>query len=408
MHAKQLRIDEFDYILPEDRIAIFPLAKRDQSKLLEFKCGEISTYSYSELPSLLPADAMLVFNNTKVVEARLFFYKPTGAKIELFCLEPDARYHDITSAMLMQENVVWKCLVGGAKKWKADEILVIQKPYKNIELTLEAKLSERQADCFLIEFSWNIPTLTFADILHHFGYIPLPPYIQRQAEKEDTISYQTVFATQDGSVAAPTAGLHFTPTLLDQLHEKNITTQHVTLHVGAGTFKPVKSELLGDHVMHAEYIEVDVQTIESMLLHGTSPIVAVGTTSFRTLESLYWMGVKILENSNALLHDLEIKQWDVYRLPQEVEKKEALQALLNWLCQHHISKLICKTQLLVTPLYKIRVAQAILTNFHQPKSTLLLLISAFVGEKWKEIYEYAMLNDYRFLSYGDGSLLWLE
>jgi S-adenosylmethionine:tRNA ribosyltransferase-isomerase len=406
MNPKDIRIEDFTYHLPEERIAKYPLAERDQSKLLEYKEGKIAEYSYAKLDSLLPIDSLLVFNNTKVVEARLIFTKSTGGKIELFCLEPDSQYQDITVAMLQQDRVVWNCLVGGAKKWKADEALQLCLSHGNKTITLEARMIDKLSDCFQIEFSWDRPHTSFAEVLHEFGIIPLPPYLNREAEKSDLASYQTVYAKHDGSVAAPTAGLHFTPALLQRLKEKSIDSLFVTLHVGAGTFKPVKSETLSGHDMHAEFIDVKEEDIKQLLKHHNGTIIPVGTTSFRTIESLYWMGVKASMNPEYTISQLEVKQWDVYELPQEVSVEMALQSLIHWMKKNNCNRLICKTQLLVTPYYKICLAKAILTNFHQPNSTLLLLISAFVGDAWKMIYDYALANDFRFLSYGDGSLLW--
>jgi S-adenosylmethionine:tRNA ribosyltransferase-isomerase len=406
MNPKDLRIEHYTYELPDERIAKYPLSERDTSKLLQFREGKISNHTYNQIDSLLPSDTLLVFNNTKVVEARLLFTKATGGKIELFCLEPAPIYRDITMAMQQQEKVEWICLVGGAKKWKDGEVLLLKHSFNGYEGILKAKLLEKANEFFRIEFEWNIPQTSFAEVLHHFGIIPLPPYLNRTANEKDQENYQTVYAQHDGSVAAPTAGLHFTHDLLATLKRKNIQSLYVTLHVGAGTFKPIKSETLLGHEMHAEYIDVRLKDIENLVLHHEGTIVPVGTTSFRTIETLYWMGVKARLNPNAMLSDLELKQWDVYELPQEVPVEQALEALINWMHKNKSKRLICKTQLLVTPYYNIRLAKAILTNFHQPNSTLLLLISAFVGDAWREIYSYALDDEYRFLSYGDGSLLW--
>lgn len=408
MNPKDILIEDYTYNLPDERIARYPLAERDQSKLLQYKNNQISEHRYMDLDAILPANALLVFNNTKVVEARLLFSKATGGKIELFCLEPDSQYQDITVAMMQQERVVWNCLVGGAKKWKADEVLRLTLHQANENIVLEARLVDKLSDCFQIELSWNRPKTSFAEVLHLFGIIPLPPYLNREAEKNDSSTYQTVYAKHDGSVAAPTAGLHFTSSLLERLEAKSIQSLYVILHVGAGTFKPVKSETLEGHDMHAEFIDVKEEDIEQLLTHHNRTIIPVGTTSFRTIESLYWMGVKANMNPDSTLSELEVKQWDVYQLPQNINVENALISLLTWMNTNSMSRLICKTQLLVTPYYNIRLAKAILTNFHQPNSTLLLLISAFVGEKWKEIYQYALENDFRFLSYGDGSLLWRD
>lgn len=401
MHPKDLSIQDFTYHLPDEKIAKFPLSERDESKLLVYKNGKISVDAYKNLPQLLPGNTLLVFNNTKVVEARLLFKNSTGANIELFCLEPADNYADITTAMLQKQSVLWKCLVGNAKKWK-DEFLVKEILHTHFSFTLQAKKIEKQNDYFLVEFSWNADEYSFAEVLHFAGQIPLPPYLNRHAEEKDKETYQTVYAKHDGSVAAPTAGLHFTEVLLNNLKEKNIRTSFVTLHVGAGTFKPVKSDTMETHEMHAEFIDVSVELIESLLNNTAGKIVAVGTTSLRTIESLYWMGVKILNGNEAA----ELSQWEAYELPQHYSKEEALAALKNYLQQKNQARLLTKTQIIIAPGYELRIADGLITNFHQPKSTLLLLVAAVIGDDWKKVYDYALENDFRFLSYGDGSLLW--
>jgi S-adenosylmethionine:tRNA ribosyltransferase-isomerase len=405
MHPKDLSILNYTYNLPEEKIAKYPLAQRDSSKLLIYKNGIITESIYQNLSYHLPENTLLVFNNTKVVEARLLFEKNSGSVIEIFCLEPDERYADITTAMLQKEKVYWKCLVGGAKKWKEE---FLNKSISNNEILLTAKIIEKKNDYFLIELCWNDSTLSFAEILHAAGVIPLPPYLQRTAKESDNETYQTIYAKHNGSVAAPTAGLHFTESLLSNLSTKNIEPLYVTLHVGAGTFKPVKSATMQEHEMHAEFIDVTKETIEQLLSSNT--IVATGTTSLRTIESLYWMGVKLVSQKtqqyNCSLDKLSIKQWDPYELPQNINKNEALQALLTWMNENKFQRIICKTQIIIAPSYKLKVADGLITNFHQPQSTLLLLIASIVGDKWKEIYNYALKNNFRFLSYGDGSLLW--
>ncbi len=401
---QQLSMAPFNYDLPDERIAKFPIEPRDQSKLLVYKNGTIVEDSYFELDKHLPEETLLLMNNTKVVEARLIFHKESGAKIEIFCLEPDERYADITTAMLQTERVFWKCLVGNAKKWK-DEILKLQFKSNANQYELTAKKSESLSDGWLVELQWDKVDATFAEILHLAGIIPLPPYLKRESEETDKFTYQTVYAQFDGSVAAPTAGLHFTERLFEKLDTKTITQDFLTLHVGAGTFKPVKSEVLGDHEMHAEFIEVNIELIEKLSKH-TRTRIAVGTTSLRTLESLYWLGVKTLVHPEIELKDLQLFQWDAYDLQQEHSFQEALTSLFQKLMASGAKRLITKTQLLIAPGYSIRSVDGILTNFHQPQSTLLLLIYAFVGEDWKTIYNYAMNHDFRFLSYGDGSLLW--
>jgi len=402
--AQNTEIAQFDYNLPDERIAKYPLEPRDSSKLLVYRNGEISSDFYHQLHEHLPENTLLIMNNTKVVEARLLFKKDTGGTIELFCLEPDENYSDITTAMLQTDTVLWKCLVGNAKRWR-EETLELPFEVDGEKYILSAKQIERLSDAFLIEFSWNKAESSFAEILHHAGIIPLPPYLKRNTEEKDKITYQTVYAEFDGSVAAPTAGLHFTEAVFQNLASKNISHDFVTLHVGAGTFKPVKSETIGDHQMHAEFIDVNRALISKIATSSLSLIV-VGTTSLRTLESLYWMGVKCMVNPQLSVESIALKQWDAYELPQNYTKSEAYLALETWMKNNNLERLITKTQLLIAPGYDIRTVDAILTNFHQPQSTLLLLIHAFVGEEWKTIYDYALANSYRFLSYGDGSLLW--
>jgi S-adenosylmethionine:tRNA ribosyltransferase-isomerase len=343
---------------------------------------------------------MLIANNSKVVEARLHFQKTTGATIEVFCLEPDDRYPDITFAMTQKEKVYWKCLIGGAKKWK-DETLSL----KQDKFELHVRKIHSLQNPAIVFFEWNDKSITFAEILHIFGKIPLPPYIKREVNQQDESGYQTVYAKQDGSVAAPTAGLHFTDELLNRLKQKHIQTDFVTLHVGAGTFMPVKSETIGQHEMHAEFMDVSIEFIRTFLENKNTKV-CVGTTSLRTLESIYWMGVKAINNPGISLEELKISQWDNYDLPQDIPTQQAMEALIKWMVSNKMKQLIIPTQLLIAPGYQIRTVDGILTNFHQPESTLLLLIYAFVGEDWKRIYSHASDNNYRFLSFGDGSLLW--
>lgn len=404
---QEISIDDYSYNLPDHRIARYPLAQRDQSKLLIYDKGQINADIYAHLDQQLPADTLLVFNNTKVVEARLLFSKASGGQIELFCLEPGDNYEDITTAMLQKGKVFWKCLVGGAKKWKQGP-LEKQMDTPVGTLTLTAQKIERQADYFLIEFSWDIKALSFAEVLHHAGQIPLPPYLNREVKQADKQTYQTVYAKYDGSVAAPTAGLHFTDELLQRMQQKGIQEAFVTLHVGAGTFKPVKAATMQDHEMHAEFIEVPTTFIKQLLRQvktGKGKIVAVGTTSMRTLESLYWIGVKI-RNRKDDPSALEIHQWEPYELPQNTPLEASLTDLLHYLEKNNCPTLLTRTHILIAPGYKLRVIDAIITNFHQPKSTLLLLVGAIVGDQWRRIYQYALDHSFRFLSYGDGSLLW--
>ncbi len=405
-HPKNLSIADFTYDLPEDRIAKYPLAERDASKLLIYQDGDITEDQYRQLPSHLPANSLLVFNNTKVVEARLLFQKASGGVIEIFCLEPHEQYADITTAMQQKGKVWWHCLVGGASKWKSGQLLE-----KNISdnIRLEAKCMDKKTGSFLIEISWSDQSMSFAELLHLAGAIPLPPYIKRAADETDKNRYQTIYAIQDGSVAAPTAGLHFTPAVLKELEQKNIPTAFVTLHVGAGTFKPVKSDQMADHEMHAEWIDVDRHFIANLKDQLDKNIIAVGTTSLRTLESLYWLGLKCMHpgNNETVPETVSISQWDPYDLQSEqLPASVALGQLLAWMEKNKLEKLITKTQILIAPGYTFRIVKGLITNFHQPQSTLLLLVAALVGNNWKKIYRHALQNNYRFLSYGDGSLLW--
>lgn len=407
MHPKDLLIRDFTYALPDDKIAKFPLPERDHSKLLIYSKGGIDETIYYNLPNHLFANTNLVFNNTRVIDARLLFRKHTGAVIEVFCLEPHSQYADIQTAMAQKGKVWWRCLIGGASKWKHGMHLQKIVPTANKDIVLEAAIIDRTADNFVIEFTWQPDEMSFAEVLHLAGNIPLPPYLHRQVDPTDKERYQTVFAKEEGSVAAPTAGLHFTSNLLQKLADKGITTTYVTLHVGAGTFKPVSASVLEKHDMHAEFIDVSLQTIENLnQLLANDIVVAVGTTSLRTIETLYWMGVKCLQQPNAAPEHLIVEQWDPYNEATNVPAHDALEALATWMKVNDKVRLITKTQILIAPGYKLKIAKGLLTNFHQPQSTLLLLIAAIVGNKWKDIYNYALQNDFRFLSYGDACLLW--
>ena len=412
MHPGYLFIKDFIYDLPEEKIARYPLLQRDESKLLLLKDGTISDDIYYNLAKHLPEESLLIFNNTKVVEARLLFQKHSGGMIEIFCLEPDERYADITSAMLQKEKVFWKCLVGGAKKWKEESLIkVIQTDLKEINLT--AKKIEQKNDYFLIELSWNDHSVSFAEILHHAGLIPLPPYLKRDANEKDNETYQTIYAKHDGSVAAPTAGLHFTERLFEGLAAKNIKQDFLTLHVGAGTFKPVKTKTIKEHEMHAEFMDVSYSFIENLIENIDKTIVAVGTTSLRTLESLFWMGVKLIRSkesevgNNLDIENISVHQWDPYNTDTTgISTSVSLNALLDFMKENNLERLITKTQIIIVPGYEFKIIKGLISNFHQPQSTLLLLVAALVGDDWKKIYHYALQNNFRFLSYGDGSLLW--
>ena len=405
-HPKELSILDYTYPLPEARIAAFPLAERDASKLLIYDQGTITTDTYRQLADYIPEDSLLVFNNTKVVEARLLFQKSTGGVIEVFCLEPHEQYADITRAMLQQGKVYWQCLVGGASKWKPGQVLEKRISYNGKEIILQAAYIEKRAGCFIIELSWTPSSLSFAEILHAAGAIPLPPYIKRKAEESDNERYQTVYAKHDGSVAAPTAGLHFTEQLFQSLKEKNIRHDYVTLHVGAGTFKPVMAEKMDEHDMHAEWIDVSRSFIETLLKSLSGNIITVGTTSLRTVESLYWIGRKAA-SGELRVTSMEITQWEAYeRKDKDITADVSLSALLEWMKANKLERLVTKTQILIAPGYQFQIINGLITNFHQPQSSLLLLVAALIGNDWRKVYNYAMENEFRFLSYGDGSLLW--
>ena len=402
---KHIRISEFNYPLPDERIAKFPLPVRDQSKLLLYRHGEVTEDIFTSLPDYLPANSLMIFNNTKVIQARLHFHKETGALIEVFCLEP-VHPNDYALNFQQTEHAAWLCMIGNLKKWKEGalkrEITVKGKP-----LTLTAERGACHGTSHWVDFRWNNPEITFADILEVFGELPIPPYLNRETQESDKETYQTVYSKIKGSVAAPTAGLHFTPRVLDALREKGVALEELTLHVGAGTFKPVKSEEIEGHEMHTEYISVNRSTLEKLVAHEGKAI-AVGTTSVRTLESLYHIGVTLLHNPNATEEDLHVKQWQPYETALETAATpavDALQAIIAYLDRHHMETLHSSTQIIIAPGYEYRIVKAMVTNFHQPQSTLLLLVSAFLHGDWRKIYDYALAHDFRFLSYGDSSLL---
>lgn len=402
---RTLSIKDFTYLLPEERIAKYPLAERDGSKLLIYKDRHVTEDIYRNIADRIPNDSLLVFNDTKVVGARLLFKKNTGGVIEIFCLEPHQQYPDITTAMQQHEKVLWRCLIGGASKWKRGQLLEKKIKYNSNDLILNARYIEKAGDSFIIELSWNNSVLSFAEVLHLFGAIPLPPYIKRETEASDSERYQTIYAHYEGSVAAPTAGLHFTNIVFEKLKERNIHSDFITLHVGAGTFKPVKSESMQDHEMHAEHFTVTRSFIQNLIDHLEKNIIAVGTTSLRTLESLYWLGVK--HSSVQSQQSLEITQWEVYRYNEKtISAREALENLFNWMDKKGLNQISAKTQIIIAPGYQFNIVTGLITNFHQPQSTLLLLVAAFIGENWRKVYDHALENNFRFLSYGDGSLLW--
>lgn len=404
MHPSELRIEDYTYALPDESVARYPLAERDASKLLVYNGGQIQGDTYRNLASHIPPGALMVFNQAKVVHARILFRKETGGIIEVFCLAPHEQYADVQTAMQQKGSVLWDCLVGGASKWKRG--MTLQLVHETPSFVLSATMEERRQGSYILRLSWSDETLTFAEVLHHVGKVPLPPYLGRNAEASDDTSYQTVYAKDEGSVAAPTAGLHFTDHVLASLKSKDIETAFVTLHVGAGTFVPVKAERMEGHEMHAEWIEVTIETVALLAAAGARPVVAVGTTSLRTIESLYWIGNKILNGETPEFTGIAVRQWEPYETLQQHNTEDALKALLDYMTTHGMKRLVTRTRILIAPGYRFRIIRGLVTNFHQPQSTLLLLVSALVGEDWKNIYDYALKNDYRFLSYGDGSLLW--
>ena len=401
--TKHIRIAEYNYPLPDERIARFPLEKRDESKLLLYRNGEISESQFKHLPDFLPERSLIVFNNTRVIQARLLFNKSTGAKIEIFCLEPITP-HDYALVFQQTERCSWLCLVGNAKKWK-EGILEKEITAGERKVILRAEKKKSYGESHLIEFSWDNQDLTFAELLDAAGILPIPPYLNRETEEKDLQTYQTVYSKIKGSVAAPTAGLHFTEDVLKELDEKGFVREEVTLHVGAGTFKPVKSETIEEHEMHTEFISVNRSSIERIKANAGN-IIAVGTTSVRTLESLYYIGVMLSRNPDATGDELVVNQWMPYdEANNQLSTDEALQHILDYLDRHKADKLLTATRIIIAPGYEFKVVRGIITNFHQPQSTLLLLISAFVKGNWQPIYDYALEHDFRFLSYGDSSLL---
>lgn len=397
--VKDLSIEAYDYPLPDDRIAKYPLAERDASKLLVLKDNVIGESQFKHLGEFLPKDALLVFNETKVIRARLQFHKTTGSRIEVFCLEPEQDYQMAFSAC---SPVRWKCLVGNAKRWKEGR-LSMGLTVEGEKVTLFAERMAHNDQYSEIEFSWTPENLSFAAVLEAAGEIPLPPYLHRDAEPDDRDRYQTVFARYDGSVAAPTAGLHFTQPLIAKLRDEGFGFDEVTLHVGAGTFRPVSTETIGEHAMHSETIIVRKSLIENLIQQLGKPVIPVGTTSTRTLESLYWIGVMLKEQGDEL-RPLHVEQWFPYEEHAPLSASDALQGILAYLDKYDLTRLEASTALMIAPGYQMRVITGLITNFHQPKSTLLLLVSALIGERWKDCYRFALDHGFRFLSYGDSCL----
>ena len=434
----KLPIEDFDYHLPEQSIAYTPASNRSDSKLLVWNKEIIAESTYNYIASFIPEKAALYFNNSKVIAARIHFQKANNSTIEIFCLEPSNNYQPISVAMQATQKVEWICLVGGAKKWKEDYLekeFELITPLNNdkdkiatnnnndndnnrVAIKVRAKKIKSIDGKFLIEFSWNNDSISFSEIIEHIGNIPLPPYIQRATTEEDKDRYQTTYAKEEGSVAAPTAGLHFNAAIFESLTEKKCSTDFISLHVGAGTFMPVKTAAITDHEMHAEVFEITKATLIHLIEIANkkelnpinyTPVIAVGTTTLRTIESLYWLGVKLINNEKLQENkDLHLMQWDAYdnnnndNSRQTITVKEALSTLLSWMQSHQMTQLITSTQLMIVPGYIFKIANGLVTNFHQPKSTLLLIIAAITGDKWKSIYQHAIDNQYRFLSYGDG------
>ena len=396
----QIHIEDYNYSLPDDRIAKYPLEQRDFSKLLIYDDEGPRTGNFRDISSYLPEGALMVFNDTKVVPARLHFRRQSGAHIEIFCLEPVSP-EEYVSMFAVTERCRWKCIVGNVKRWKGD-VLSLYNPLDDeriCAMDLRAELVERLGEASIVELSWQ-GGLPFSQVLDICGSVPIPPYLNRETEAVDLERYQTLYARYRGSVAAPTAGLHFTDTVLDRIREKGISTETVCLHVGAGTFLPVKSSLVSEHSMHREPFVVSLELIER-LLSGPVKVIAVGTTSVRTLESLYYVGVKCLENG----FPTDVEQWEPYQRDYGYSVEESLKAIVSYLNDNGLTELKIGTRIIIVPGYRFRIVDILVTNFHQPQSTLLLLISAFVGGDWKSIYDHALTNDFRFLSYGDSSLL---
>ena len=400
--TKSIKIRDYNYPLPDERIAKFPLPVRDQSKLLVYRHGDISEDHFYNLPGYLSSGALLVFNNTKVIQARILFHKDTGAQIEVFCLEP-VEPNDYALAFQQAGHCAWLCMIGNLKKWK-EGTLHLRIEINGEPVTLSATRGACHGTSHWIDFTWDNDKFTFADMLEHAGELPIPPYLNRKTEESDKETYQTIYSKIKGSVAAPTAGLHFTERVLESLRTKGVDMEELTLHVGAGTFKPVKSEEISGHEMHTEFISVHRQTIEKLIAHNGEAI-AVGTTSVRTLESLYYIGVTLANHPDATEEELHVSQWTPYESDTRLTTVEALEQVRLYLERHGLETLNTSTQIIIAPGYDYHIVKAMITNFHQPQSTLLLLVSAFVKGDWKSIYHYALEHDFRFLSYGDSSLL---
>jgi S-adenosylmethionine:tRNA ribosyltransferase-isomerase len=399
---KNISIEAYDYPLPEHRIAQFPVPERDHSKLLIAKKNHLSEDVFHHITDYLPENSLILFNDTKVIRARMRFRKSTGARIEVFILEPVLPTAEVQNAFQVQGECTWKCFVGNAKKWKQGA-LQLDFEHKDKRVMLKAEKGETVGNAHLVHFSWQPAELSFSDILMHSGSIPLPPYMHRETNAEDVERYQTIYARHQGSVAAPTAGLHFTPRVLERLEARNIRSDYVRLHVGAGTFKPVSSDTMADHEMHTEQVLVKKETLERLISRDFSSLIVVGTTTTRTIESLYWYGLKLLSKPDAAF---KIAQWEPYEKSADAlpDVKTALQAVLDFMNRNELEVLQGETQIIIAPPYQFKLVDVLITNFHQPKSTLLLLVAAFYGENWRRAYDFALENDFRFLSYGDSCL----
>jgi S-adenosylmethionine:tRNA ribosyltransferase-isomerase len=396
---KAISILDYDYSLPEEKIARYPLQNRDHSKLLIYESGQIREDQFNSIVKYIPQQCSLFYNNTRVIKARLFFQKETGALIELLCLTP-YEPSDYAVNFTQTRKCVWICIVGNLKKWKSGK-LQLNLNINNTDVRLEAEKVGSFENDILVSFTWN-GGFNFVEILNEIGSVPIPPYLNRKSEEVDTVRYQTIYSKLDGSVAAPTAGLHFTNEVLEKISRKEVSIHAITLHVGAGTFQPVKTYSVLDHSMHSEFFTIDRQIL--VLLSGINrPIIATGTTTLRALESLYWIAVKSIQNKKIETH---LGQWEPGNLPDKLTMQEAFSGLLELLDKEGLNDFSATTQIMIVPGYIFKTVNALITNFHQPKSTLLLLIAAFVGDNWKDIYDYALKNDFRFLSYGDCSLLW--
>ena len=402
MDTKHIKIEDYNYPLPDERIAKFPISRRDQSKLLIYNKGSISQDVFYHLPNYLPSDTLLVFNNTRVIQARLHFRKMTGALIEVFLLEP-AVPTDYEQIFQARSHCSWYCIIGNLKKWKEGDLQKIMDIHGK-EITLTVRRQEMHQTSYKVDFEWNDNSISFAEIIDAEGELPIPPYLNRNTEESDKITYQTVYSKIKGSVAAPTAGLHFTQEVLDAIDQKKIIREEITLHVGAGTFKPVKSKEIEGHMMHTEFFSVKKTTIEK-LIHYHASAIAVGTTSVRTLESLYYIGCKLANNPEYSSELLHVDQWEPYDMHYQLSPIEALQQIVDYMERNHLNVLQADTLIIIAPGYDYKIVKMLITNFHQPQSTLLLLVSAFVNGDWRRIYDYALDNDFRFLSYGDSSLL---